>query len=262
MTNAQRNNLSLVYNPMTIEELQLNFPYVNWLEYFNSFLQNQTQIDQNETVIVVDRNYLRRLGDLLESTPRRTIANYFGWRLVLFASYSMNGILENRRRQHFRIPPKTSATRLTECVRKTVYSLPVSVAANYVRKHFDMKSKESVKIIVEMIHLEFLKTLQKVMWLDDQVKAAAMSKAIAMNFDIGFPDELIDDNKLNEYYDGLELHPNSVLENIMRVNQFLGKRKKRRLHKPIDRREWSERASRLTTVDAFYGVSQNTICKI
>lgn len=115
---------------------------------------------------------------------------------------------------------------------------------------------------METIHQEFLKTLQTVTWLDEQSKVAAISKALAMHFDIGFPDELIDDQKLNEYYDGLELSANSLLENLMRINQFLAKINKRQLHTPINRHEWSERATRLTKVDAFYGVSQNTICKI
>lgn len=126
-----------------------------------------------------------------------------------------------------------------------------------------MKSKGAVKTIVDTIHGEFLKTLQSIAWIDEQARLAAIEKATAMNFDIGFPDELIDDEKLNEYYDGLELSASlSLLENAMRVQQFLHKRKKRHLHVPIDRREWSERAKMLTKVDAFYGVSQNTICKI
>lgn len=76
MSNAERNDLYLIYNPLTIQELQTNYPYVNWLEYFNFYLQNLTHIDQNEIVLVVDKNYLQRLGSLLESTPNRTIANY------------------------------------------------------------------------------------------------------------------------------------------------------------------------------------------
>lgn len=141
-------------------------------------------------------------------------------------------------------------------------SLPVSIAANYVRKHFDMESKKSVNIIVQMIHQEFMKTLQNVTWLDEKSKAAAISKAMAMNFDIGFPEELLDDKTLNDYYDGLELNPSSLLINTMRINQFFANLKIRHLHTPIDRHEWTERTKKTTNVDAFYGVSQNTICKL
>lgn len=125
-----------------------------------------------------------------------------------------------------------------------------------------MESKKSVNLIVEIIHEEFIKTLQNVTWLDEQSKVAAISKALAMNFDIGFPDELLDDQKLNEYYDGLELHSSSLLINVMRVNQLFGNRKIRLLRTPNGHHEWIERAKRITKVDAFYGVSKNTICKL
>lgn len=141
-----------------------------------------------------------------------------------------------------------------------MFRLPVSIAANYVRKHFNMESKKSANIIVEFIHQEFMKTLQNVTWMDEQSKSAAISKAIAMNFDVGFPNELLDDDKLNEYYFGLELHPNALMDNVMRVNQFLGHRKKQQLHTKVGRHDWIERAGRITKVDAFYGFSQNTIC--
>lgn len=122
MTSAQRNNLTHIYNPMTIQELQTNYPYVNWLEYFNLNLQNETHIDRNEIVIVLDKNYLQRLGSIIESTPKRTIANYFAWRLVFFGSFLLNDVLDNQRRQHFKISPLTPATRLTQCIKKTMNS--------------------------------------------------------------------------------------------------------------------------------------------
>lgn len=122
MTNAQRKNVSHIYNTMTVQELQANYPYLNWLEYFNVQLQNETQIDQNETVIVLDKSYLQRLGSIMELTPKRTIANYFAWRLVFFGSYLLNDVLDNQRRQHFNMPPLTPSTRLTQCIKKTMNS--------------------------------------------------------------------------------------------------------------------------------------------
>lgn len=120
MTNAQRNNLTHIYNSMTIQELQTNYPYVNWLEYFSLHLQNQTHIDGNETIIVLDKNYLRDLGSVIESTRIRTLSNYFAWRLVFFGSFLLNDVLDSQRRQHFKLPPITPANRLAQCIKKTL----------------------------------------------------------------------------------------------------------------------------------------------
>lgn len=122
MTSAQRKNLTHIYNPMSIHELQANYPYVNWLEYYNLLLQNEKRIDGNETVIVLDKNYLERLGGVMESTPKRTVANYFAWRLVFSGSHLLNNALDNHRRQFFKIPPLAPATRLTQCIKRTMNS--------------------------------------------------------------------------------------------------------------------------------------------
>lgn len=120
MTTQQRRNISLVYNPFTIQELQITYPYVNWLEYFRYVFQGIWNIDRNEKVIVVDKGYLHRLRDLLETTSNRTIANYFGWRLVLFSSDLLNDALHNRKRQFYGQTQITSETRLNECLKKTM----------------------------------------------------------------------------------------------------------------------------------------------
>lgn len=120
MSDAERSNLTHIYNPMTIRELQGNYSFVNWLEYFQVYLQNLTHIDPNETIIVVDKNYLQRLGSLIASTPNRIIANYFAWRLVLFSSYLLNGELGDRRRHHFKTQPSTPSTRFAECTMRTM----------------------------------------------------------------------------------------------------------------------------------------------
>lgn len=122
MTSAERKNLTNIYNPMTIQQLQTNYPYVNWLEYFQLNLQNHAHVDQNEMVIVMDRNYLQRLGSVLESTQKRTIASYFAWRLVFFGSYSLNDVLDNQRRRHFKVPSLTPSSQLSLCIKKTLNS--------------------------------------------------------------------------------------------------------------------------------------------
>lgn len=140
-------------------------------------------------------------------------------------------------------------------------SLSVSVAASYLRKHFSSGAKLEAAKMTKIIHEEFMKTLQDLFWMDNESKKAAITKAILMNFDIGYPDELVDSKKLVEFFNGLELQPNELLNNFMHINKFLSYRKMRRLHEPVILADWEQRATRVTKVDAFYAVSRNTIRK-
>lgn len=134
-----------------------------------------------------------------------------------------------------------------------------SAGAIYLRKHFNVDTKMAATNMAKSIHEEFTKTLQGVSWMDDKSKAAAIVKANAMNFDIGYPDELVDDYTLEEYYNGLELQSDSFLHSLLHIHKFFNERKKHRLHEPVNRTNWEQRATRITKVDAFYAVPQNTI---
>lgn len=114
--------MSILMNEFSILELQTTFPYVNWLEYINSSLYNSVSFDESETVIVPDKNYMLQLNALLQSTPKRTIANYFAWRLVLYSSDLLNDVLHQRNQRFIAatMGMLKSDPRLSECVKRTM----------------------------------------------------------------------------------------------------------------------------------------------
>lgn len=115
-------NKSLTYNPFTIKELQTTFPFINWLEFINWELHDSVHVDENEVIIVIELNYLSKLHAILNSTPKRTIANYYAWLLFLSYSEYLNDVLHERHEKFLMAmtgKPK-SLPRLIECVKLTV----------------------------------------------------------------------------------------------------------------------------------------------
>lgn len=84
-------------------------------------LPHGADIDENELLIVDVPNYFAHLGPILNATPKRTIANYFAWRSVLFGSGLLNAALHNRKLQFFAttIGLKKLDPRYNECVTLT-----------------------------------------------------------------------------------------------------------------------------------------------
>ena len=60
-----------MYNPMTIKELQVKYPYNQWLEYFNAILPEKSQLNEDDIVNVKDSSFFDELGKLLERTSKR-----------------------------------------------------------------------------------------------------------------------------------------------------------------------------------------------
>lgn len=91
------------------------------MDFINGNLNYSTTIDKNDVAIVVDKNYLMHLNDVIKSTSSRVIANYFAWRLVFFGSDLLNDALYKRKRQYLNEKTVLTANiRIADCVKKTL----------------------------------------------------------------------------------------------------------------------------------------------
>lgn len=56
---------------------------MNWLDYINEFLPNGLNVTENEIIINQAPTFFEQLGDILNTTSKRTVANYLLWRAVI-----------------------------------------------------------------------------------------------------------------------------------------------------------------------------------
>lgn len=113
-------------------------------------------------------------------------------------------------------------------------------------------------ILAKTIQDQFIETLRTVPWMDAESRSAAIIKANRMLLHIAYPDELVDTNKLEEYYRGLELTPDSLIQSLVQLHKFFEKRAINKLRKPINKIDW-ETHSKATQVNAFYSPTENSI---
>lgn len=104
-----------------------------------------------------------------------------------------------------------------------IFSLPFSVSASYVRQYFATENKAAATQLAKTIHNQFIETLRTTSWMDDESRAAAIVKAERMNLQIAYPDELVDTNQFDKYYQGLELTPDSLIHSIIQMNRYFAK---------------------------------------
>lgn len=61
--------------------------------------------------------------------------------------------------------------------------------------------------MVQDIRNEFVKILKKVDWMDEKTRQNALEKVNSMVAYIGYPEELLDEEKVNKYYENVtKLH--------------------------------------------------------
>lgn len=100
----------------------------------------------------------------------------------------------------------------------------------------------------------FIDMLQKNSWMDEGTRAKAIEKANKMGFNIAYPDQLTDDTKVDGYFSGLELQPNSLLHSVLNVLKFKRDKQIQDFRQPILKDDWREYGARAIEINAYsYG---------
>lgn len=129
-----------------------------------------------------------------------------------------------------------------------------------MRKYFNDNVKEHAVEIVENIQAEFVNMLQKVTWMDETTKSAAIEKARKLVAHIAYPEELTNNTKLEEYYSSLEMKEDEYFMNGLRLNKFKSEYALRELYNPVNKNDWLTHATPAMT-NAFYSALENSIRK-
>ncbi|XP_014207883.1 neprilysin-2 [Copidosoma floridanum] len=260
LPSEKRRNATALYNAMTIAELSKRFPSIPWIEYFNTILAPTTSVTEDEVVVVDVPSFITELEKLLVQTPKRVLANYVMWRVAGSSVSYLNDEIRKRQLAYSTIVSgKTEREpRWKECVNSVTSGFSISVGALYVRKYFNEDAKKTAIEMVSDIRNEFIKILHTIDWMDNKTKEAALDKAKSMTTHIAYPDELLDDKKLEKFYEKLEISPGSYLKNALNLTLFGTEYAFEILRKPVNKSEWISHG-RPAIVNAFYSSIENSI---
>lgn len=150
--------------------------------------------------------------------------------------------------------------RWKECIDLTTSSLPTALSAMFVRKYFKEESKKSALEMVNAIKKEFEDILKSVQWMGEKTREAALTKIKTMHTHIGHPDELMDDQKLKDFYKAVNVDEDKYLESILSIKRFDNDRDFNKLHLPVNKTDWVKQ-SKQAQVNAFYSSLENSISK-
>ncbi|KAF1489845.1 Neprilysin, partial [Megadyptes antipodes antipodes] len=261
-----RNDPLLLYNKMTLAQLQKNFSLevdhkvFDWSKFINDIMSTvQINIENTEHVIVYDPEYLIRLKSILNKYTPRDLQNYMIWRFVMDLVNSLSRNYKDTRNAFRKaLYGTTSETAVwRRCANYVNGNMENAVGRLYVEEAFAGDSKHVVEEMIADIRDVFIKTLDELTWMDAETKKKAEQKATAIRERIGYPDEIMtDDSKLNSEYQELNYKEEEYFENIIQNLVFTQKKRLKKLREKVDKEEWISGAA---VVNAFYSASRNQI---
>ncbi|XP_022686238.1 endothelin-converting enzyme 1-like isoform X2 [Varroa jacobsoni] len=251
----ERRNFTAINHRMTLGQLDAFVPHLRIRKL--SSVVFQKQFDPDERLVVYAPNYLKKLNELLKSTPKKTVANYMGWRVVYTLMNFMDKRFVTLRQRYANILAGTShpIPRWRLCVTLVNLNLGMVTGAMFVTNHYTAFMKSSAESMIRDIRTAFLKQLDDLDWMDSKTKAAARHKAISMRYKVAYPEEILDQNWLDKEHQ-LNFSADDVFTNILLVSRFRYSKELERFGKPNDLKRWIMNPG---TVNAFYTRTGNFI---
>lgn len=246
---------------MTIGQLIQKYPLIDWLGYINSKMHAGLVFSENDVVIVQQPSYYDQLQNVLHRTDQETIANYIIWRdLADYVPY-LTSSLRNMEFEFFRtVTGKNSKqARWSDCVKIVSGMMNIAVSSMYVREYFsDIRMKTDVSEIIGDVINEFEVLLFENDWMDSETKHEALKKIRSMHANVAYPNELMNDTKIEEYYKSLRLNETNYLQSAMEIDKLGKTFVCARFHEPVNKTDWVDHSTS-TSVNANYNGKTNSI---
>ncbi|XP_043270899.1 neprilysin-2-like [Venturia canescens] len=253
-------NATQFYNLMTVKELSKTYPSIPWQEYISRLLPSSITIGEDEIVNVLTPRYFANLEDLLKTTPKRTQANYLIWQAMSNLLPHLNDAIRDKVQifmaTYFGNTERKSQSR--ECIETVLAKLPLATSAMYVRKYSDEETKRNIAKMVMDIKEQYNITLSQIGWMDEKTRMKALDKLNAMVTYISHSDEMLNEEKLNAFYQKLDLSGDNYFENLLNLTLFNMEIPLEKLRKPVNKTDWTD-DKYSATVNAFYDRIDNSI---
>ncbi|XP_033207207.1 neprilysin-4-like isoform X2 [Belonocnema kinseyi] len=263
-TPEERRSANHFFHDVTINELQqltdLHAQKWNWTNYMNSvFNQTNVTIETNvDRVIVMDLHYLQKLPQLLAVTPPGTIARFVWWSVY---STVAPLTLQKFRDLGFQFSQKVfglkeKTPRWKGCTGNVNSNFGMALSYVYVQKHFNDQAREKALEMLLDIKAAFDSMVTELDWMDTSTRKMAHKKLHSMRPFVAFPEWIKTPEKLNKFYDGVDVIPGKLFQTFLKLTDTGVKKSLNSLREKPDKDRW---ISTSTTVNAFYSAILNSV---
>ncbi len=249
MSRAEARDYNKLYNIRTIDQLQKDYPAIQWRQYFD--LLGVKNIDwvilEQPKVMEVAQKLMatlteQQMRDYLAGQVITRATSYLGDEIYMTSFDFYGRMLSGQKEPR---PRWKRAQGLPNAL------LGEAVGELYVERYFNQDSKDKMMRLITNLRKSLAAHIAGLTWMSDTTKVNALVKLNSFTVKIGYPDKWRD-------YSGLQVDPaKSLYENIKAATIYETRRNLDKHGKPVDKDEWGMTPQ---TVNAYYNPTTNEIC--
>ena len=249
MTRAEQRDYTKLYNIRTVEQLQQDYPAINWRQYFD--LMGLKELKQ---VILTEPKVMAVANEFMTTMKDQAFKDYFSNEIITGSAGYLSDEIAETSFDFFGRMLTGQQERQPRWKRAQGYPnglLGEAVGQLYVEKFFPEESKQKMMKLITNLRKSLAQHIASLEWMSPETKINALVKLNAFTVKIGYPDKWRD-------YSGLVIDPQkSLYENIKAASIYETRRNLNKCDKPVDREEWGLTPQ---TVNAYYNPLNNEIC--
>ena len=249
-TRVQLRDDRLLYNPMSIAQLQKIAPNINWHVYFE-----KTGLKNVDSVVVMQPKVLTKISDLIKNTPIDDLKAYLAWNVINSSASLLSPELEKANWEFYdktlngAIKQKPIEEKAVDIVSG---NLGEALGKLYVEKKFPAEAKEKAQQMIANVVKAYENRINNLPWMTPATRKGALDKLAKITIKIGYPDTWEDYSQLT--INGPE--QGTYYNNIKAVNQWQIKKNFADYGKPVDKSRWGMPPQ---MVNAYYNPMYNEI---
>ncbi|KAL0121382.1 hypothetical protein PUN28_006713 [Cardiocondyla obscurior] len=192
-----------------------------WRPFIESVFEGVAtlDLDNKDKVLIGNLDYLKHVALIFASFEEQALESYIWWSVVDIVAPHSSEKLRNIWNEYVNKLTEVEIGESKSLVCASVVNELMGMAVSwlFVDPTFHNNKVNKVVEMLEDIREAFASLVIKTDWMDQSTKTATLEKSRKMASEIGFPTWLFNEEKLNEYYEGIDLSEMKYLDNMMQV---------------------------------------------
>ncbi len=258
-TNVEDRDVTKVYNPRTLAQLEQEAPGFAWGAYLKA-------AGLPDTFVVAEITAFPKLAKIYGETPIATLKARAAFTLIdnaavylsspfAQASFDFHGAtlggakaIEPRWKRAVRAV--SGGDFLAGDRSESFGTMGWAVGEAYVARHFPPQAKAAIEALVANLRSAFRVRIEQAAWMSPETRAEALKKLAAIRIKVGYPDTP------RRNYAALVIDPTDLVGNALRAGAFEWQVRRDLVGKPVDKGAWGMTPQ---TIDAYNGGPANEI---
>lgn len=235
-----------------------------WNEYLSILFENVTNppMDYSSHLVLTskpDVYYLEYLMSYVLELPENELELYIWWTIVEEMVLHTTSDIRKLHNEYAKSVTHLEGTtpRSLYCTSGVNQLMGMGVSYSIAKSNFLSETKPKVQTMIDNIRYAFDNIVYEINWMDSGTKCSTLEKSRAMRSLIGFPEWILEPEKLDEFYIGVEFNQSTHLKNMMNVLEWQMNEKFKSLNQ-TEKLDW---ATTPTNVNAFHTFQANAISK-